>query len=78
MNRQFYLDLIKQVPQKDRNLVIKDNILDLSDFIVAYGRTLEKHLRKANGINSRTTKSVPAVYSGKRQSEIGEDLDQLS
>lgn len=62
MNKQFYLDMVENIPQKNRRLVITEKngekVLDLSEFIVAYGRTLEKHLRKTHGINSRAVKSI--------------------
>lgn len=69
MNKKFYLDLIEQVPAEHRRLVVQDKngekVLDFTNFIVAYGKTLEKHLRKTDATHRRTTKSVPTVHSGK-------------
>jgi hypothetical protein len=54
--------MVENIPQKNRRLVISEKngekVLDLSEFIIAYGRTLEKHLRKTHGINSRAVKSI--------------------
>jgi hypothetical protein len=62
MNKQFYLDLVKQVPAKHRRLVVQNKdgeaTLDLTNFIVAYGKAVEKYLRKTNAIDRRTTKSL--------------------